>query len=129
MTWIFLGAVVLVSVVGAVLLPRRARGGESQDVLSFPWFWVVFPLTVLATMCAVGLLVAAFSDAHLVQEQPVPWALPYPDSTIDGLQFISGEQWRDMVGPLAPVFFFWFWPIAAVTGIGLCVWAWRSGRW
>ncbi|WP_414123096.1 amino acid permease [Corynebacterium nuruki] len=130
MTLVFLIAVVVTAVAGVVLLrtARRPASRPADRTPRFPWFWVSFPLTVLALVSAVGALLARFAGTEEVRTPPVPWALTYPDPPRSGLDFLSGEQLRQLQGPLPPEVYVWFWPVAALVGLGWSVWAWRTGR-
>jgi amino acid transporter len=127
MTVVFLIAVGVTVVAGAALL-RVARRPDPDRPPRFPWFWVAFPVTVLASVSAVGGLLAWFAGTREVQNPPVPWALTYPERLPFGIQFLSGEQFRQLRGPLPPEVYVWFWPVAAVLGIVVCVVCWRTGR-
>ncbi|MDO5669041.1 MAG: hypothetical protein Q4G50_03460 [Corynebacterium sp.] len=97
MVWIVYGAAFAVVVAVFALAPRTGGGR------GFPWFWVVFPLSMLA----IGASIMFWAD--------------------------FGPQTFDVFGgPGYDYFFFWnlaatAWPILALLGAGLSFWAWRKG--
>ena len=107
MTWLLvLTALIVLGVAGAVL-PRRSK----QQSHGFPWFWVVFPITTFA----VALTVYSYLPiAPLGMDYGWTMYAPLSDPPADYVDSLwSGEI---------------LWPVSAVAGIGLSLWAWRRGR-
>ncbi|WP_293954774.1 hypothetical protein [uncultured Corynebacterium sp.] len=107
MTWLLVLAVLIVLIVAGAVLPRRVK----QEQLGFPWFWVAFPITVLA----VALTVYSFLPI-------APLGLEYGWTMYAPLSDPSD----DYTDPLWPGKILWV--VTAVAGTGLSVWTWRRGR-
>lgn len=115
MVWVWTFAVVIVLVVGAAVLPRRA----SEPSQGFPWFWVAFPLCVLLATGSLTMwlpLIAATGG--------VPMYMPLADSH-DGVQVLGNDQFWQLHA-FTPGR--WILPITALVLGGLSAWAWRRGR-
>ena len=119
MMWVLACAVLVVVLVGAAVLPRRA--GQPRE--GFPWFWVAFPAAALlvAASIAMGLAWAGVSKWGTV--------VVHQASYEPSVQFLSNEQFNQMyvrwqVLAVARLVL----PIVAVATVGLSVWAWRRGR-
>ena len=93
-TWLIVFAAVIVGLVAASVVPRR------HNRPGFPWFWVAFPVTVLATA-------AALAGYAPVEFHPTMY-LPLSD--------------RDALDAT------WLWGLLAVIGAAASTWAWRRGR-
>ena len=111
--WTF--AVLMVVLVGASVLPRRA----GQPRQGFPWFWLSFPMAVLLVAGSLHMWLPGISAASA-------WTMYM--SLADrgsGLQFLSDEQlWQLQAFLLGR----WSLPIAALVLVGLSVWSWRRGH-
>lgn len=132
MTLAFLLAAVMVMVVVAAVIPRRVPGrgpaGPGRTP-RFPWFWVGFPVTVLATVSAVGVVLSRTVGVTETDHRPVDLSLTYPDFGGGGdVQFLSNEQFRSMSGPLPADVYLWGWPVLALAGVALCLWLLDSGE-
>lgn len=115
MVWVWTFAVLMVVLVGAAVLPRRA----GQDREGFPWFWLAFPAAVL--------LVAGSLHMWLpVIGAPGGWTMYMPlADRHGGVQFLGNEQFWQLQAFLLGR---WILPIAALVVVGLSVWSWRRGR-
>lgn len=115
MVWIWTFAVVMVVLVGAAVLPRRAE----QPRQGFPWFWLSFPTAVL--------LVAASLHMWLPTITWTGGLLTYmPLTNKSAFMGIAGPEfyWRTQMVHVGA----WALPVLALTAVGLSVWAWRRGR-
>lgn len=119
MAWVFAFAVLIVVLVGAAVLPRRAgqpRGG-------FPWFWIVFPAAVLLVAGSISMWLPGVGAVG-------GWTMymPLADRS-DGMQFLTNEQFNSAYLRMRLYSAaLWVLHIAAVFTTGLSVWAWRRGR-
>lgn len=132
MTLVFLLTAVVVTVVVAAVIPRRVpvRGPAGPGrTPRFPWFWVVFPVTVLATASAVGVVLSRTVGVTETDHRPVDLSLTYPDFGGGGdVQFLSNEQFRSISGPLPADVYLWGWPVLALAGAALCLRLLDSGE-
>lgn len=102
MLWALFGTAFVLVVAVFAVAPRWSGGGRG-----FPWFWVLFPLTVLAVTSTV---------AFLVLEAPGSGPVEY--STVDvGYDPFFRYNLAAML-----------WPLIAVIGAVGSVIAWRKGR-
>ena len=115
MVWVWTFAVLMVVLVGAAVLPRRA--GQARE--TFPWFWVAFPTAVLLVAGSLHMWLAGISATGC-------WTMYMPLADRPGdMQFLSNEQfWQFQAFLLGR----WILPIAALVVVGLSVWSWRRGR-
>lgn len=114
MVWIWTFAVVMVVLVGAAVLPRRA----GQPRQGFPWFWLSFPTAVL--------LVAATLHMWLpTVTWPGGWMMYMPLTNKPAVISIVGTEhyWTMQTVYVGA----WVLPILALVAGGLSVWAWRRG--
>lgn len=93
-TWLIVFAAVIVGLVAASVVPRR------HNRPGFPWFWVTFPVTVLATA-------AALAGYAPVEFHPTMY-LPLSDGEAYDATWLTG--------------------LLAVVGAAASTWAWRQGR-
>lgn len=126
MTWLLIIAVLVVVLVGAAVLPRRASFRQQERTWSagFPWFWVVFPVTCL---CVAG-AVAVWLPGSPSGGADFGWTMyiPLTDATEhSGPQLLSDRAaWNLLSGPFSRIVF----PVLALVGAGLSTWSWRRGR-
>ncbi|WKD56684.1 hypothetical protein CAPI_00510 [Corynebacterium capitovis DSM 44611] len=102
MTSLIAYTALIVILVAAAVIPRR----PCTDATTFPWFWVVFPITALALAMA------------LASQAPIA---PL------GVQF----GWTMYESELPEDIFPWntlFWIITSIIGLVLSIWTWRRGR-
>lgn len=128
MTWLLIFAALVVLLVGGAVLPRRAayRGlePEEQKRPGFPWFWLVFPLTVFA----IALGIAAWLPWTAGTGADFGWTMYMPLADADegyGSSLLSDAAAANLLRmPWAPIAY----PLIAVAGFALSVWAWRKQR-
>lgn len=123
MSWALVAAVLLVAVVGVVVLRRR----RPQRSAGFPWFWVTFPVAVLALVSVLGSFLSRYAGVDIPEEDIVGLSQPYPDFN-ETVQFLSNEQFQQMFGPLPYAVYIWFFPVLGVICTIASVVAWRKGR-
>ena len=123
MSWVFFAAVLVVFGTGAVVLRRR----RSQPSRGFPWFWVTFPVAVLALVCTAGAFLSRYFGVNIPKDDIVGLSQPYPKFN-QSVQFLSSEQFRVLTGPVDAAFYLWFFPVILVAFTVGSVIAWRRGR-
>ncbi|WP_312976563.1 hypothetical protein [Corynebacterium sp.] len=123
MSWAFVAAVLLVAVVGVVVLRRR----RPQRSAGFPWFWVTFPVAMLALVSALGSFLSRYAGVDIPEDDIVGLSQPYPDFN-ETVQFLSNEQFQQMLGPLPYAVYIWFFPVLGIVFTVASVAAVRKGR-
>ncbi|MGJ0184225.1 hypothetical protein [Corynebacterium glyciniphilum] len=123
MSWALVAAVLLVAVVGVVVLRRR----RPQRSAGFPWFWVTFPVAVLALVSALGSFLSRYAGVDIPEDDIVGLSQPYPDFN-ETVQFLSNEQFQQMFGPLPYAVYIWFFPVLGIVFTVASVVAVRKGR-
>lgn len=115
MIWVWIFAVLIVVLVGAVVLPRRA----SQPREGFPWFWMSFPTAGLLVAGSLNVWLPAFGE-------PVGWMRYMPLMNRQAVSRVVGNEhyWLMQASAVGA----WILPILALAAVGLSVWAWRRGR-
>ena len=58
MIWVWISAVLIVVLVGAAVLPRRA----SRPRRGFPWFWILFPTAAFLVAGSLHMWLPAFGE-------------------------------------------------------------------
>lgn len=84
-------------------------------------FWIAFPLTCFAVAAAVGMFVAWPQSVD--GSSSLWWDLSLPRSP--RRQFLAGEQYHQIAFGNRMR---WALPVFAVSGVGVCAWAWHAGR-
>ncbi|WP_291313151.1 hypothetical protein [Corynebacterium sp. UBA2622] len=107
MTPLLVFAALIVLLVAAAVLPRRAR----HDSAAFPWFWVAFPVAALSTALAIYSLAPR---APLNADFGWGMYMPLADATDE----FEGTLLRSKI----------VWAAASVVSLALSAWAWRRGR-
>ena len=109
MTWLMLFALLIVVLVAGAVLPRhRTTPPALEGRRQFPWFWIAFPVTMLALGMAISLLL------RLPGPITYGWTMYMPLS-------------EDIHQPVLSVSGL-IWLVVAVVGAVLSVLAWRRGR-
>ena len=131
MTRLLIFAVLVIALVAGAVLPRRAdsRAGATAG---FPWFWLIFPVTAVLVALAVGAWLPG--DGVTAGGGNFGWTMYMPLGDADEPSawdrfrgdYLSDDQaWRLLLpGAWARVSY----PLAALLGLGLTVWAWRRRR-
>lgn len=113
--WVWMCAVLIVVLVGAAVLPRRAR----QPRAGFPWFWLLFPAAAFLVAGSLHMWLPAFGE-------PGGWMRYLPMRNRPAvLRIMSNEQYWQIQAFLVGT---WLLPILALAAVGLSGWAWRRGR-
>lgn len=128
MTWLLIFAALVVLLVGGAILPRRAayRGQEPEDPKrpGFPWFWILFPLTVFA----IALGFAAWLPGTAATGADFGWTMYMPladaGDGFDGSLSSDAAVANLLRMPWARITYL----LIAVAGLALSVWAWRKRR-
>jgi heme/copper-type cytochrome/quinol oxidase subunit 1 len=130
MTWLLIFAVLVIALVTGAVLPSRTGFGASSA--GFPWFWIVFPVTVL--LVALGLGAWLPGAGVTAGGGNFGWTMYMPLSDADEpsawddvrADYLSDDQaWRLLLfGAWGRVIY----PLAALAGLALTVWAWRRRR-
>lgn len=128
MTWLLIFAALMVLLVGGAILPRRAayRGQEPEEQKrpGFPWFWIPFPLTVFA----IALGFAAWLPGTAATVADFGWTMYMPladaDDGFDSSLLSDAAAANLLRMPWARIAY----PLIAVAGLALSVWAWRKRR-
>ena len=115
MVWVWTFAVLIVVLVGAAVLSRRA--GQPRE--RFPWFWVTFPVAVLFVAGSLHMWLPGVGATG-------GWTMYMPlADRRGGVQFLGNEQFWQLQAFLLGR---WILPIAALVLVGLSAWSWRRGR-
>ena len=133
MTWLLIFAVLVIALVAGAVLPRRAAYIAGVDsAAGFPWFWLIFPATAVVVALAVGAWLPG--DGVTAGGGNFGWTMYMPLGDADEPSawdrfrgdYLSDDQaWRLLLpGAWARVSY----PLAALLGLGLTVWAWRRRR-
>lgn len=115
MIWVWIFAVLIVVLVGAAVLPLRAR----QPREGFPWFWLSFPAAVFLVAGSLRVWLPAFG-------MPSGWMMYLPLANRHAVIGVVGNEhyWMMQARSVGA----WILPILALAVVGLSVWAWRRGR-
>lgn len=115
MIWVWIFAVLIVVLVGAGVLPWRAR----QPREGFPWFWLSFPAAVFLVAGSLRVWLPAFG-------MPSGWMMYLPLANRHAVIGVVGNEhyWMMQARSVGA----WILPVLALAMVGLSVWAWRRGR-
>ncbi|WP_420098472.1 hypothetical protein [Corynebacterium sp.] len=125
MTWLLIFAALVVLLVSGAVIPRRAEYRGEAGTPGFPWFWIVFPLTVL---------VVALAFAAWLPGSPANgwagfgWGMPARYAAEDDAgnwTFFSDEAANHLLmSPWSRVVY----PLLAIVGAVFSARAWKKGR-
>lgn len=125
MTWLLIFAALVVLLVAAAVLPRRAAYWRESEPAGFPWFWFLFPLTALLVALA---LAAWLPGSPASGWTDFGWGMSAPYVAVDDADtwtFLSDEAASHLLmSPWTRIVY----PLLAVLGAVLTTRAWKEGR-
>lgn len=106
MIWVWILAVLMVVLVGAAVLPRRA----SQPREGFPWFWLSFPTATFLVAGSLHVWLPAF-------DEPGDWWRYMPLTNRQAVIGVAGPEyyWPMQARSVAA----WILPILSLSAVGL----------
>ena len=115
MIWAWIVAVLIVVLVAAAVLPRRAL----QPREGFPWFWLSFPTAMFLVAGSLHMWLPAFGE-------PGGWWRYMPLTNKQAVIGIAGPEFYWLMQARSAGA--WILPTLSLAAAGLSVWAWKRGR-